>query len=966
MRYIAFISFRHVDPDQRWAKWLHTRLEGYRIPKALLKGRADNRVGRVFRDAEELAACADLPHELKAALADSEYLIIICSPETAGSRWVNQEIREFAALGRTGNILALLVRGEPDDAFPPVLQELGIEPLAADVRDGNRHTRQDAELRLLARLIGCRFDDLRQREHERRLRQALLLTGIMTVAAAAFCVVAIIALIQRDTARSRELAVNSSYVVDDDPELAVLLATEALHLRGTDEAEEALRQGLARDLIRRVIRAGAGRLVRVAFTADARRLVTGSERGMLQLWNPDTGALLFSVHAHAKAIDSVAFSPDSQLLVTASSEDPTARIWNAASGAPIRDLVGHTGGVTHAEFSHDGKSVVTSSEDKTARVWSVESGEVTAVLAGHSRAITAAAFSVDDKFAFTASRDRYAHKWDLRTGRPVAQHEHDGEVFSLAVSPDGRWVATGVRGFAYVLDTVHLNPGCELIGHDDDHEVIGVRFSADGHSVATAGTDGEALVANVQFARTGGECPTVKLTGHNGSVNAVAFSSDGRSVMTASADDSARIWDAGTGQLLSKLLGHTGPLTDLAVSSDGRYAATASADGSTRIWQAELAIPRLALEGEKSAASPRGTRVLTWTDRAAALWDSADGHEVAKLEGQVGGINDALFSGDGAMLLTADAGGTVRLWDAATAKRLREFHADANPLSHVALSRDGRLMAVSSNTGLVRIWDLGTAQPVAELHGHTAPVNSLMFSHDGRRLLTASDDRTARIWDASNGASLLVYRGHTGPVRRATFTADGARVVSAGPGNGNVTSRDWNGDPVHIWDAGSGTDTLLLSGHTDYIHDAMLSPNGKWVVSASEDRSAAVWDAGTGIRISTLSGHQAGVNQAVFSADSRFVATPGGDCALRVWEARSGRVVLEFGESLGCFADAEFGADGTTLIARSVGAIKGFPAKSGIAVLTCELCTDSKHLLALAHSRLTRGLSAAEKARFLR
>ncbi|MDB6085837.1 MAG: hypothetical protein JWN43_3718, partial [Gammaproteobacteria bacterium] len=463
MRYVAFISFRHVDPDQRWAKWLHGRLEGYRLPKALLKGRAANRAGRVFRDAEELAACADLPHELKAALAESEYLIVICSPETAGSRWVNQEIREFAALGRPHNILALLVRGEPTDAFPPVFTELGIEPLAADVRIDNRRTRKDAELRLLASLIGCKFDDLRQREHERRLRQAMLLTGLMAFAAATFCVVAVIALIQRNTAHSRELAVNSGYFLSDDAELSVLLATEALRVRRTDEAEDSLREGLSRDLLRRVLPGRMGGLTRVAFNADETRLVTASEQGVLQLWNAATGLPLLSFKAHRTPIASVAFSPDGRLLVTASAGDSVARVWNVSSGRLVHELTGHTRGLTHAEFSHDGKSVVTSSSDTSARVWNAQSGELTAVLSGHTERVNTAAFSVDDRSVFTASSDDYAIKWDLSTGKPLAKFEHTGEVYALALSPDGKLVATGTRGFAEVLDTDHLQVKCELL-----------------------------------------------------------------------------------------------------------------------------------------------------------------------------------------------------------------------------------------------------------------------------------------------------------------------------------------------------------------------------------------------------------------------------------------------------------------------------------------------------------------------
>lgn len=87
--YAAFISYRHVDPDRRWAKWLHTQLETYRIPKQLIADSTSKRLGRVFRDEEELAASAQLSQEIDRALEQSRFLIVICSPRTPDSEWVN-------------------------------------------------------------------------------------------------------------------------------------------------------------------------------------------------------------------------------------------------------------------------------------------------------------------------------------------------------------------------------------------------------------------------------------------------------------------------------------------------------------------------------------------------------------------------------------------------------------------------------------------------------------------------------------------------------------------------------------------------------------------------------------------------------------------------------------------------------------------------------------------------------------
>ena len=220
-RYSAFISYRHVEPDRKWARWLHSALETYRVPKRLRRERGlPARLGRVFRDEEELSASADLSWEIEQALEQSRFLIVVCSPNTPGSDWVNREVQRFRELGRSDHILALLIQGEPVDAFPRSLREIRrtvtdarglsseqveeVEPLAADVRPVSGEmgrARHQARLRLAAAVLGVRFDDLRQREHERKARR---LVAAGAVLAALLCVMtglAVFAFAQREAAR---------------------------------------------------------------------------------------------------------------------------------------------------------------------------------------------------------------------------------------------------------------------------------------------------------------------------------------------------------------------------------------------------------------------------------------------------------------------------------------------------------------------------------------------------------------------------------------------------------------------------------------------------------------------------------------------------------------------------------------------------------------------------------------------
>ena len=191
-KYWAFISYSQL--DVKWAVWLHRRLETYRVP-SWLRGRSGpdgplpSHLFPIFRDNDELPGAADLGAAIHKALASSRHLIVICSPRSAASQWVNEEILSFQALGRSDRILCFIADGEPNakgdlvtlECFPPALRRnrepsaesaVIFEPLAADARKG-RDSRHKASVRLVAGLLGVDFDTLWRRELRRMLHRYL-------------------------------------------------------------------------------------------------------------------------------------------------------------------------------------------------------------------------------------------------------------------------------------------------------------------------------------------------------------------------------------------------------------------------------------------------------------------------------------------------------------------------------------------------------------------------------------------------------------------------------------------------------------------------------------------------------------------------------------------------------------------------------------------------------------------------
>ena len=140
--FTAFISYRHQSPDMDVAQRLHTAIETYRIPANIRQRTGRTKMGRVFRDQEELPLSSDLGQDIEDALDRSEWLIAVCSPRYLESRWCMRELEYFIEKKGKDHVLTILAEGEPQDSFPQALQFREdaegnlqpVEPLAADVR----------------------------------------------------------------------------------------------------------------------------------------------------------------------------------------------------------------------------------------------------------------------------------------------------------------------------------------------------------------------------------------------------------------------------------------------------------------------------------------------------------------------------------------------------------------------------------------------------------------------------------------------------------------------------------------------------------------------------------------------------------------------------------------------------------------------------------------------------------------
>jgi WD40 repeat protein/mono/diheme cytochrome c family protein len=279
----------------------------------------------------------------------------------------------------------------------------------------------------------------------------------------------------------------------------------------------------------------------IAFSADGKRAVTGSDDQTVRVWDVASGKEVLRLSGHTEEVHAVAFAPDGS-RVASGGRDRTVRLWDAAAGKELRRFTGHTERITGVAFAPDGRRLLSASWDGTVRLWDVDADKELHRFTGHTGPVSCVVVAPDGRFALSGSHDGTVRLWDLEQLREVRRFEgHTREVYTVAFAPDGRRILSG--GNDRTVRLWDAETGKELRHFQGPaNAVIGVAFTPDGRRVLSGSSQYRGADRAVRVWDTDSGRVLEAFGAVGDSVWSIAFAPDGRSALTASADKTLRVW----------------------------------------------------------------------------------------------------------------------------------------------------------------------------------------------------------------------------------------------------------------------------------------------------------------------------------------------------------------------------------------------------------------------------------------
>ena len=551
-------------------------------------------------------------------------------------------------------------------------------------------------------------------------------------------------------------------------------------------------------------------------------------------------------------------------------------VWDLAQGRPTGQFQVGTAAITSVVPRRDGRALLVANRAGSVMEWDLTEPRVQRTWKTQQAGLKRACYSPDEtRVLTTGAKPPTLKEWDLETGKQRIAIEGQMHYFHEGIyGPDGKTAfVAGGAGAGPVLAHYDLASGEPLKRWHKD-------YYTHSRSISLSPDRTRLLLGSRHMGtewRVDGYKLLKKFRGHHGAaVTAVAYCQQADQLLTGSRDGSIRRWDRVQGKVLLRWFVHNGHVKRLAVSPDGQWVLSY---GARMVAETSLATGKPRLEWERHAGAvqcaaflPDGRRVVSGsTDGTLRVWDAATGASLRTIEGAALGAYAIAVSPDGSKAAAGCKDGVVREFGLADGARLRELRGHRGYVRSVAYTHDGSRLLSSAGDGSICVWQAGADKPSARLEGHRGGVLAVAVSLDDTRVLSGGRDGTVRLWDLARARLLTTLEGHDGWVEAVAFVPGAGQGLSAGRDN-----------LVLRWDLAEGK-PLARYGPAGRHAALVCPPDGARAYTAGSDGAVACWDLRAGTLVTKFKGHGRPVLGLALSPDGRRLVSASQDTTLLVW-----------------------------------------------------------------------------------
>ena len=476
----------------------------------------------------------------------------------------------------------------------------------------------------------------------------------------------------------------------------------------------------------------------LVFSHDGTKLASGSSDRTVKIWSLPGKSLLASLTAHSDVVNSIDYSGDDSKLASAGA-DSTIKIWNTVDWKVSVELKGHRSAIYSVVFFPDGVRLASGSGDCDIRIWNSIIGDTLAILKSHTGLVKNLAFSLDGKKLFSGSYDNTVKTWESMKYGLLKTIKCTGVLQSI--SSDGSKAALGVGDAINVWDLDSNKQYNVLSGHTGS--ISSLAVSNDGKLIASGSWDKTVKLWDIA---TGNLYSTFQ--GHTDGILSLAFSPDGERLATGSFDNTVKVWAVKSGVLLYSCKDFTNFIWNVAFSPDGTMIACGSWDNTVRVLETASGrvLNTFLMAGSSLCFSPDNKKLVTGGFGILRVWDLNRGYVLKDLSTLAGDIVSMAYSPDGNRIAIGNINRSLNIWDMSSYTLTKTITGFSNSILSTAFSPDGSKILTGGGSS-VDLWDSYSGNSLQTLSMDFA-VTSTKFNNDGKTI-AVTRDRYIRLYDVN-------------------------------------------------------------------------------------------------------------------------------------------------------------------------------------------------------------------------